>query len=167
MANEAYAEYAVAKVFEVTSTNSRLETELATIRTEQSLGAGVLPSPEAIVSGEHLNDYRSPILFIFAESGGPDDDVDEGAGQRNNMWNCDLKLALQYMSGVDLAAGRVLMMRYATAFIRMIRTYPTLEDTSGKINGALLGDFSITPTVDDRQAVWMTLEQDLEVRLRT
>lgn len=170
MAGERYAEYVNKTLYDFLHPDGtdELATQLAAVRTEQGgLTQTQLPDPEDIIDGEQLNRHESPLVMVYTDAGGPDRDQDAGVGQRNNMYDYDSHIVVQYMSGVDLAVGRNVLNKYLTAITTLVRTYPTLSDATNQINGVQLTDWRVVPSIDERQAVWLSLIVDLEIRART
>jgi len=151
MANERYAEKAV--VLLGAYVESRLPTEIAAIESEQSLGAGAIEDPVAYVLADVPNDNRSPLVEIYDNGGGFDD-------QLNSIFVADCVVAISFASDCDISAGKKRLQRYQTALTNTIRDNPTL---SGGVTQCIFGDISAGTVRGDESTTRFALEQQIEV----
>jgi len=106
-----------------TALNSGIAAKLTTVETENSLAAGALPSPIAVLKRYAPYEQRYPRIEIFEENADPDGG---SGGQRCGQWRIGCKAVFTYKSDADLDTHEVRFRLYVEALIRVLLGDDTL-----------------------------------------
>lgn len=137
MSNESFVELAVDALADYVDTN--LPTYLRALEAEIGLAASAIPDPVAAMRAplDYRDDNRSPLLMAWDERAHA---VEHAAGVQR--WDVDCALGIAYTGDADVAAGALMVRRYAVAIRRCLRADPSL---GARVSNSLVTDYGVEP----------------------